>query len=136
VRRRLRVKVIALIVAILVVGFGILVTVNIQREAQVLVDAHQETARLLAASILGSIESGMLEARPDVIRRLVGDLKGELKEVRRLDVYRANGVEAFADLDTLTKVDRGPGSVIPCSRAPSRPTPPRRATSPSTAAAC
>jgi class 3 adenylate cyclase len=106
VRRRLRVKVIALIVAILVVGFGILVTVNIQREAQVLVDAHQETARLLAASILGSIESGMLEARPDVIRRLVGDLKGELKEVRRLDVYRANGVEAFADLDTLTKVDR------------------------------
>ncbi len=105
-QRRLRVKVISLIAAILIVGFGLLVIVNIWREAQVLVDANQETARLLAASILGSIESGMLEARPDVIRRLVGDLKSELKDVRRLDVYRSNGVEAFADLDTLNKVDQ------------------------------
>ncbi len=105
-QRRLRVKVISLIAAILIVGFGLLVIVNIRREAQVLVGANQETARLLAASILGSIESGMLEARPDVIRRLVGDLKLELKDVRRLDVYRSNGVEAFADLDTLKKVDQ------------------------------
>ena len=109
VRRRLRVKVIALIVAILIAGFGALVTVNIQREAQVLVDAHQETARLLAASILSSIESGMLDARPDVIRRLVGELKSDLKEVRRLDVYRSNGVEAFADLETLNRVNRQGG---------------------------
>ena len=104
-RRRLRVKVIALIAAILIVGFGVLVIVNIGREAQVLVDANQETARLLATSILGSIQSGMLQARPDVIRRLVQDLKSELKDVRRLDVYRANGVEAFSDLETLNKVN-------------------------------
>jgi hypothetical protein len=111
VRRRLRVKVIALIVAILVAGFGILVTANIQREAQALVDAHQETARLLAASILGSIESGMLEARPDVIRRLVGDLKSDA-------------------------ASRGPASVTRCSRKQWRRAPRRRATRPSTAAAC
>ncbi len=103
-QRRLRVKVIALIAAILIVGFGLLVIVNIGREAQVLVDANQETARLLAASILGSIQSGMLQARPDVIRRLMRDLKSELKDVRRLDVYRSNGVEAFTDLETLNKV--------------------------------
>ena len=104
-QQRLRVKVIALIAAILIVGFGVLVIVNIGREAQVLVDTNHETARLLAASILGSIQSGMLQARPDVIRRLVQDLKSELKDVRRLDVYRANGVEAFSDLETLNKVN-------------------------------
>src|SRR3989304_1652831 len=96
-RRRLRVKVIALIAAILIVGFGVLVIVNIGLEAQVLVDANQETARLLATSILGSIQSGMLQARPDVIRRLVQDLKSELKDVRRLAVYPADRGEAVPD---------------------------------------
>ncbi|MBI2553568.1 MAG: HAMP domain-containing protein [Candidatus Rokubacteria bacterium] len=105
-QRRLRVKVIALIAGILIVGFGLLVILNIGREAQVLVDANHETARLLAASILGSIQSGMLQARPDVIRRLVQDLRSELKDVRRLDVYRANGVEAFSDLETLNRVNQ------------------------------
>lgn len=105
-RRRLRVKVIALIVAILIAGFGVLLILNIRREARVLVDANQETTRLLAASILASIESGMLEARPDIIRRLVGALKSELRDVRQLDVYRRNGVEAFTDLETVETVDR------------------------------
>ena len=44
-QRRLRVKVIALVAAILIVGFGLLMIVNIRREAQVLVDANQETDR-------------------------------------------------------------------------------------------
>jgi class 3 adenylate cyclase len=105
-QRRLRVKIIALIAAILIVGFGVLVILNIRREAQVLVDQNQETARLLAASILASIQSGMLQARPDVIRRLVGDLKAQLKDVQRLDVYRANSVEAFSDLETLNRVNQ------------------------------
>ena len=105
-QRRLRIKVTALIAAIVILGFGVLVILNIRREAQVLVDAHQETARLLSAAILGSIQSGMLQARPDVIRRLVGDLKAQLGDVERLDVYRANGVEAFSDLETLRKVDQ------------------------------
>ena len=119
-QRRLRVKVIALIAAILIVGFGLLVIVNIRREAQVLVGTNQETARLLSASIVGSIQSGMLEARPDVIRRLVGNLKSELKDVRRLDVYRRNGVEAFSDLETLDrKSTRLNSSHIQKSRMPS-----------------
>ena len=105
-RRHLRVKVIAIIVAILAVAFGLLVVLNTQREAQALVASHQETARLLAASITQSIESGMLEGRPDIIRRLVHDLREELKNLRRLEVYRRNGVEAFADLETVREVDR------------------------------
>jgi len=103
-RHHLRIKVIALILAILILGFGVLVILNIRREAEVLVAGNRETARLLAAAILRSIENGMQEGRPDIIRQLVYDLKEELKDVRRLDVYRRNGVEAFADLETVEEV--------------------------------
>ena len=104
-QRHLQLRVIALIVAILVLGFGVLVILNIQREAEVLVAGNRETARLLAGSIYKSIENGMLEGRPDIIRRLVQELKKELKDVRVLDVYRSNGVEAFTDLETLKEVN-------------------------------
>jgi class 3 adenylate cyclase len=103
-RHRLRFKVISLILAVLVFAFGILVVLNIRRDTELLVAENQETARLLAASIKSSIESGMLEARPDIIRGLVQQLKTELKDVRRLEVYRNDGVEAFSDLETLNAV--------------------------------
>ncbi|MBI4610862.1 MAG: HAMP domain-containing protein [Candidatus Rokubacteria bacterium] len=105
-RHHLRAKVLSLILAILVLGFGVLVILNIRREAELLVAGNQETARLLAGSIHRSIENGMLEGRPDIIRRLVHELKSELKDVRQLDVYRRNGVEAFTDLETVNEVSR------------------------------
>ena len=105
-RRHLRAKVIALIAAILVLGFGVLVILNIQREQRLLVAANHETADLLATSIVSSIENGMLQARPDIIRELVYRLKTELKDVRHLDVFRRNGVEAFTDLENLETVNR------------------------------
>jgi class 3 adenylate cyclase/HAMP domain-containing protein len=105
-RARLRLKVVALIVAILILGFGVLVILNIRREQQVLIAANRETAELLATSVVGGIVNGMLQARPDIIRRLVGQLRTELKDVRRLDVYRRNGVEAFSDLETLRQVQQ------------------------------
>lgn len=104
-QRHLQLKVIALIVAILILGFGGLVILNIQRETEALVAGNRETARLLAGSITRSIENGMLEGRPDIIRRLVQELKKELKDVRVLEVYRHNGVEAFSDLETLKEVN-------------------------------
>lgn len=105
-RRHLRTKVIALILAILILGVGVLMILNIRREAEILVSVNEETARLLAGSILRSIENGMLGGRPDIIRALIQDLKGELKDVRRLEVYRRNGVEAFTDMETVNQVNR------------------------------
>lgn len=104
-QRHLQLRVIALIVAILVLGFGVLVILNIRREAEVLVAGNRETAQLLTASIQKSIENGMLDGRPDIIRRLVQELRKELQDVRVLDVYRRNGVEAFSDLETLKEVN-------------------------------
>ena len=105
-RQHLRLKVISLIVAILVLGFGILMVLNIRREAQTLIAGHRETVRLLGGSILASIENGMLEGRPDIIRQLVHELQAQLKDVRRIEVYRRNGVEAFTDLETVNEVNR------------------------------
>ncbi len=67
---------------------------------------NQETAHLLAASVMETIEIGMLRVRPDIVRRLIQQLKTDLKDVRSIGVYRRNGVEAFADLETLEKVNR------------------------------
>jgi len=107
--QQLQFKVIALILAILILGFGVLVILNIQREAETMVAGNRETARLLGASIQRSIENGMLEVRPDIIRRLVQELKKDLKEVRFLEVYRRNGVEAFSDLETVNDINTGFG---------------------------
>ena len=105
-RQRLRVKVASLILVILVLGFGVQGVHNIQRDARLIADANLEAARLLATSIATSIENGMLEGRPDIIRRLVGELKRDLKDVLGLDIYRRNGVEAFSDLETVREVRR------------------------------
>jgi len=105
-RHSLASKVTMLIVAILIAGFGALLVLNIRREAEVRIDKNRETARLLATSITVSIENGMLEGRPDIIRRLVREMKTDLQDVRRLDVYRRNGVEAFTDLETVNEVNR------------------------------
>ena len=108
-QRHLRTKVIALILTILVLGVGVLMILNIRREAEVLVSLNEETVRLLAGSIMRTIQNGMLGGRPDIIRGLIQDLKAELKDVRRLEVYRRNGVEAFTDLETVDQVNRRAG---------------------------
>lgn len=105
-RHSLAFKVTVLVVAILIGGFGILATHHIRRDTELMIAGNQETARLLAMSLMTSIENGMLEGRPDIIRRLVREVKTELKGVRRLDVYRRNGVEAFTDLETVNEVNR------------------------------
>jgi len=106
-RHSLTVKVTALVVGILIAGFGVLLILNIRQEAKVRIDKNRETARLLATSITVSIENGMLEGRPDIIRRLVHEMKTDLQDVRHLDVFRRNGVEAFTDLETVKELELG-----------------------------
>jgi class 3 adenylate cyclase len=98
-------KVTLLIAAILIMGFGILVVLNIRQEIEDRIEKHRQTAHLFAASIVTSIQNGMLEGRPDIIRRLVHDLQANLKGLRFLEVYRRNGVEAFSDLETVQDLE-------------------------------
>ena len=55
-RRYLQVKVLSLIVAILVVGFGVLGVWNIRTQAAAVLEQHKEAARSLADAIVPSTE--------------------------------------------------------------------------------
>lgn len=104
-RQSLSIKIALLIAMILLTGFGVSLILNIRQETRDRVDKNRETARMLAASISASVENGMIDGRPDIIRRLVQDLKSELTDVRHLEIYRRNGVEAFSDLETVKELE-------------------------------
>jgi hypothetical protein len=78
-RYHLQVKVLSLRIAILIVGFSILVILNVQRESNTLIAKNRDTSRLIASAIVESIANGMREARPDIILQLIQDLKTTLK---------------------------------------------------------
>jgi signal transduction histidine kinase len=109
IRHSLPVKVAGLVVGILILGFGALLILNIQRESNSLVAKYEDTAHLLATAITTSIQNGMLESRPDIIIRTVNDMKLKLREVRRIELYRRNGVPAFTDMETANAVEKFTG---------------------------
>jgi signal transduction histidine kinase len=109
IRHSLPVKVAGLVVGILILGFGGLMILNIQRESKSLVTKYEDMARLLATTVTTSIQNGMLESRPDIIIRTIKDMKLKLKEVRRIDLYRRNGVPAFSDMETANAVEKFTG---------------------------
>ena len=104
-RRHLQAKVLALIVIILIVGFGVLGVWNIHIQSVALLEQSKEASRILADAMVKSIESSMLEGRPDIVRVLSRHLH-TVKEVEQITIFRTNGVEAFADLATLEQVQR------------------------------
>jgi signal transduction histidine kinase len=104
-RRHLQAKVLSLIVAILIVGFGVLGVWNIRYQSAALLKQSKEASRSLVDTMVKSVESGMLAGRPDIVRVLSRDLH-TVREVEQLTIFRTNGVEAFADLATLEQVQR------------------------------
>lgn len=100
---RLATKIMLLIVAVLIVGFGASTVWTIRREGEILAEQSKAAARRLAASIIASIESAMLQERPDVTRALLEEMRGATP-VEGLTIYRRNGVEAFTDLATVDEV--------------------------------
>jgi len=104
-RLRLTAKITLLIVIVLIIGFGASTIVTIKRESDLLVDQSKMSARRLVATLVASIETAMLQERPDITRELIQDLKSS-SPVEGLTVYRRNGVEAFTDLETLRQVTK------------------------------
>jgi class 3 adenylate cyclase len=102
-RSRLAAKISLLILAVLVLGFGVSTVVTIQREKELVVEQAKMSARRVAATLLASIEGAMLEERPDVTRKMIQELRAS-PSVEEFTVYRRNGVEAFTDLSTAREV--------------------------------
>jgi len=82
-RRYLQIKVLSLIVAILVVGFGVLGVWNIRTQAAAVLEQHKEASRSLGDAIVQSIESSMLAGRPDIVRVLSRGLH-TLKDIEQI----------------------------------------------------
>ena len=74
-RSRLALKITLLIVAVLIVGFGISTVVTIQRESAALVEQNKQAVRRLTQTLVASIEAAMLQERPDVTRSLIQELR-------------------------------------------------------------
>jgi class 3 adenylate cyclase/HAMP domain-containing protein len=104
-RLRLTTKITMLIVVVLIIGFGASTILTIKRESELLVEQSKESARRLVATVVASIETAMLQERPDITRGLIQDLKSS-SPVEGLTIYRRNGVEAFTDLATLQEVSK------------------------------
>ncbi len=104
----LTVKIGLVILAVLIIGFGASTVLTIQQESALLVDQSKQAARRLTEALIASVESAMLQERPDVTRMLISDLKSS-SAVPGLDIYRRNGVEAFTDLATLQEVEKNAG---------------------------
>jgi class 3 adenylate cyclase/HAMP domain-containing protein len=102
-RLRLTAKITLLIVIVLIIGFGASTILTIQRESDLLVEQSKMGARRLTGTLVASIETAMLQERPDITRGLIQDLRSA-SPVEGITVYRRNGVEAFTDLETLRQV--------------------------------
>jgi class 3 adenylate cyclase/HAMP domain-containing protein len=102
---RLTTKITVLIVVVLIIGFGASTVLTIQRESELLVEQNKQSARRLVGMLVASIETAMLQERPDITRGLLQDLKSS-SPVEGLTVFRRNGVEAFTDMATLREVTK------------------------------
>jgi len=115
-RSRLALKITLMIVAVLIVGFGVSTIVTIRRESAALVEQNKQAARRLTQALVASIEAAMLQERPDVTRSLImelRDLRSQPAEnaspLESLMIYRRNGVEAFTDMATAAEVAKNAG---------------------------
>jgi class 3 adenylate cyclase len=104
-RLRLTAKITLLIVLVLIIGFGLSTILTIRRESDLLVEQSKASARRLTGTLVASIETAMLQERPDITRGLTQDLRSS-SPVEGIAVYRRNGVEAFRDLETLRQVSK------------------------------
>jgi len=115
-RSRLALKITLLIVAVLIIGFGVSTIVTIRRESAALVEQNKQAARRLTQAVVASVEAAMLQERPDVTRSLIQEMRElrtrpveDASPLESLMIYRRNGVEAFTDMATATEVARNAG---------------------------
>lgn len=102
-KKRLDTKIIAVIIITLLIGFGIHVLINVQKESADLREQSTKKSSLLASSIIKSIQNNMVEGRADIAHRVIEDLKTGY-EIESLRIIRNNNTEAFADYDTINEV--------------------------------
>ena len=107
----LKVKILALTLVIIILGFSTMIYLVIQEEEQNLLTERRRASKLMAEPILNTIYTDMLEERADMPRFLIANLK-TIKDTERVQIIRSNGVEeAFQDFKTLKAVEKEFGEI-------------------------
>jgi len=101
---KMQTKIIALVVLTLAIGFGMLVFFNYRNEKNNLVEASQDKADMVAASVSTSLTGIMLSGDPDYVSDMVDDLRrvDGIDQIRVFDnqsreVYASSGYGAPSD---------------------------------------
>ncbi|MBI5694179.1 MAG: phosphate/phosphite/phosphonate ABC transporter substrate-binding protein [Nitrospirae bacterium] len=93
---RMQTKIIAIVVATLMGGFGLLVYMTLQKEETELLAANHSKTELLASAIISSMKTVMNTGQPESASGMVSELRtvSGIKEVR---VFNKDGDEIYLD---------------------------------------
>jgi serine/threonine protein kinase len=90
---------------VMVLAFGTLLVVNLQKTAQSLREQDRKAALDQAATLQRAIGTNMLEGRADIVRSLVGGLRKD-RSIASINVVRVDKTFAYTDLSTRRFVDK------------------------------
>lgn len=105
-------KFLAIVVAVLILGFGLLSIIQIKRSTNVLIDAERTRLESLAIGLVKTIKQIMLTGNALLLHDWAIDIKDIKKEVKRLEVIRGSGEEAFHDNATIDDVNTRLGANV------------------------
>ena len=94
IRTRLELKILLLLIAVLITGFGTFVVWQIQSESETLLQKHQEEVRLFTETIVSGIRSVMMTGKAPLTYEFLNDARRNLK-FGSLTIYDRFGREVF-----------------------------------------
>jgi adenylate cyclase len=95
IRERLEIKILLLITAVLLVGFGTYVIISIQKESRQLVWDHHDKLWIYSETLMAGIRTVMLTGKAPFATELVNDVRSNLKAFGELTMYDRLGREVF-----------------------------------------
>lgn len=93
IRTRLEYKILLLMIAVLIVGFGTYVVITIQNDSRALMDGHRQQLRAVSETIMAGIRNIMLTGKAPLTLELVNDARHSLPY--GLTIYDRFGREVF-----------------------------------------
>ncbi|GEM_PF-3946548 len=94
IQTRLEYKILLLIIAVLIAGFGTYVVLTIQRESNALLEHHQRQVRLFSETIVSGIRNVMLTGKSPLTNEFLNDARRNLT-FGSLTIYDRFGREVF-----------------------------------------
>ncbi len=89
---QMQTKIIAIVAAALVIGFGTLVTMSLWKEKADLIDANRQKTDLVASAVISSIRGIMMTGDPQAASGTIDDLR-EVKGIKEIRLFGGDGQE-------------------------------------------